>query len=70
MISTSVDMWYDRTTRNWVVQVKDEHGNQIGDAVYVYTQPEALLEKARLERRHGVKKAIDARIASIAERLV
>ena len=38
----SIDMWYSRSERSWVVRIKDEEGNQIGDAVYVYSKPEAL----------------------------
>lgn len=29
-----IDTWYDRSTRSWVVQLKDREGNQIGDAEY------------------------------------
>jgi GNAT superfamily N-acetyltransferase len=36
-----IDMWYDRYTKNWVVQLKDSKGYQIGDAHYVYTKREA-----------------------------
>jgi len=39
-------------------------GNPIGDAVYVYTKQEALLEQARLEKHHRIGKAMNARIAS------
>jgi hypothetical protein len=38
----NVDMWYNRHERSWVIQVKDEEGNQIGNATYVATKPEAL----------------------------
>lgn len=40
-MTLTVEKWYDRTSRNWVVQTKDERGNQIGDADYVYTRREA-----------------------------
>lgn len=33
--------WYDRRTRNWVVQVLDADRNQIGDAEYSATEKEA-----------------------------
>ncbi len=29
-----VDTWWDRYSRNWITQVKDMDGNQIGDADY------------------------------------
>lgn len=33
--------WYDRRTRNWVVQVKDAAGNQIGEAKFNASEREA-----------------------------
>jgi len=38
----SVDMWYNRSVKSWVVQIKDEENCQIGDSVYVYSKPEAI----------------------------
>lgn len=32
--------WYDRHSRNWVAQLMDKEGNQLGEAVYVYSKPE------------------------------
>lgn len=29
-----VETWYDKVTRNWVTQIKDNAGNQVGDAEY------------------------------------
>jgi hypothetical protein len=39
---TYVDRWYDKHSRNWVVQLKDRNGNQIGSADYVGTAACAL----------------------------
>lgn len=36
------DRWYDRSSRNWIVQLLDENGYQIGTAVYVYSKQEAI----------------------------
>lgn len=33
-------IFYDRTTRNWIGQVLDADGNQIGDAEIAYTKRE------------------------------
>jgi len=30
----TVDAWYHRPSRSWVVQLKDAEGNQIGNAEY------------------------------------
>lgn len=46
-----VSKWYDRSTRCWVVQVKDAEGNQIGDADYVHSKQEAL----HIELAHSVR---------------
>ena len=45
---TSVRMWYDRKSRNWVVQRKD-NGDQIGDAFFVHSKKEAIKIKEELE---------------------
>lgn len=37
-----VDYWYDKNTKSWVVQRKDNRGDQIGNADYVYSKKEAL----------------------------
>jgi hypothetical protein len=37
-----VDYWYDSHTKSWVVQRKNNRGDQIGNADYVYTKKEAL----------------------------
>lgn len=37
----SVDRWYDRKSKSWVVQRKDFTGNQIGDAHYCGDKKEA-----------------------------
>jgi len=50
----SIDMWYFRQQRSWVVQLKDEEGNQIGDATYVYSKPEALNQKKRWKEKYGL----------------
>ena len=45
----SVDKWYDRYTRSWVVQLKDQNGFQIGDAYYCGSRVEAETEENRLK---------------------
>ena len=34
-IWVSIDAWWDRHTRSWVIQKKDRNGYQIGNAEYV-----------------------------------
>jgi len=50
----SVDMWYNRPERSWVVQVKDSENCQIGDSVYVGTKPEALNQVKRWTEKYGI----------------
>lgn len=38
----TVETWYDRQTRNWVTQLKDTKGNQVGDAAFSGTKLEAF----------------------------
>lgn len=41
------DVWFDRYTQSWVVQIKDIQGNQIGEATFFATKQEAMAEAAR-----------------------
>jgi len=38
----TLDRFYDRSIRSWTVLCKDEDGNQVGDAVHVYSRGEAI----------------------------
>lgn len=49
--AVKTDRWYDRRTRNWVVQAKDAADNQVGEAVYVYTKREAIAEERIMRDR-------------------
>jgi len=49
-----VDMWYNRSERSWVIQVKDEDNYQIGDSVYVRTKLEALNQVKYWCEKYGV----------------
>lgn len=33
-VVTRITFWWDRLSRNWIVQALDSEGNQIGDAIY------------------------------------
>jgi hypothetical protein len=30
----SIKTWHDKHTKSWITQIKDEQGNQIGEAAY------------------------------------
>lgn len=49
-----VERWYDQRSRNWIVQLLDENGNQIGDAFYCYTKKEACDEEKRLKEKYNL----------------
>ena len=53
-IPFSIDMWYNRSQKSWVIQVKDKECNQIGDAVYVYSKPEALNQVDYWKEKYGI----------------
>jgi len=36
-----IDYWYDKYTKSWIVQRKDENGDQIGNSDYVASKKEA-----------------------------
>jgi len=50
----SIDMWYNRHERSWVVQVKDEDNCQIGDSAYVHSKLEALNQVKYWTEKYGV----------------
>ena len=50
----SVDKWYDRYSRSWIVQLKDESGNQVGDAMYFGNR-----ESAEKEYSHLIKEYVN-----------
>ena len=39
---TTIEYWYDRRSRNWIVQLKDKDDNQIGEAFYSGTRSDCL----------------------------
>lgn len=53
-IPFSVDMWYNRSDKSWVVQIKDEENCQIGDSVYVHSKPEALNQVKYWTEKYGI----------------
>jgi hypothetical protein len=44
---TKIERWYDRHTRCWVVMTTNIAGDQLGDATYVHSKREALLDERR-----------------------
>jgi len=50
----SIDIWYFRSEKSWVIRIKDEEGNQIGDAVYVHSKPEALNQVEYWKEKYGI----------------
>jgi hypothetical protein len=48
-----VDNWYDRRTRQYITQLKDEQGNQIGEALYAGTRYTSLLDIVGLVKTNG-----------------
>jgi len=42
-IVATVEMWFDRYTRSWVVQRRNSEGDQVGSADYTGTKAGAVL---------------------------
>lgn len=45
-----IERWYDRSTRCWVVITTNAAGDQLGDATYVHSKREALLDAGWRQR--------------------
>ena len=37
-----IDRWYDRHSRNWIIQLKDDQSNEMAPAIYVYDKKTAM----------------------------
>lgn len=59
-----VETWYDRRSRNYVTQLKDSEGNQVGEAEYSGTRAGANLSHKEKEREAKM-----ARIETTKERI-
>ena len=54
--AVKIEMWYDRSRRNWVLYPVDEEGNQLAEAMYGFGKAEAMEIKKELELEYGIKK--------------
>ena len=50
----TIDKWYDRKTRSWVIQIKNKEGFQLGEAQYFGTKQEAENEYKRLKAAYNL----------------
>lgn len=50
--ATKIEMWYDRSRREWVLYPVDEEGNQLAGASYGFGKAEALRIKKDLEAEY------------------
>ena len=51
---TTIIRWYDKNTRSWIVQLKDQEGHQIGEAIYIHSKIEAIKEETKLKNKYGI----------------
>ncbi len=51
-----VEKWYDRRSRNWIVQKLDAEGNQVGDAGIVGTRQGAEIYAAAFKKEIALAK--------------
>lgn len=54
MITINIEIWYSIYDESWVVQIKDDDGNQVNDATYVYTKREAISEANVLAKEYDI----------------
>lgn len=52
--AVAIEMWYDRSRRNWVLYPIDEDGNQLAEAVYGFGKAEALSIREDLRKEYGL----------------
>lgn len=50
----SIDTWYDRHTKLWVIQKLNKDGYQVGDADYVYGKQAAMKETEELKKEYNI----------------
>ena len=50
-----IDIWYDHYTKNWVVQVMNKRGYQVGNSTYVYRKIEAKNTGLYLSKQYGIE---------------
>ena len=50
-----VDVWYFNEQKSWVVQLKDEENNQVGEADYIYYKKEALKRVEYYKKEYGIE---------------
>lgn len=50
----SIDTWYDRHTRLWIIQKLNKEGYQIDSATYVYGKKLAMQVAAELKEQYGL----------------
>lgn len=54
-VVVSVEYWWDRLTRQWIIQMKDAEDNQVGAAEYAPNKDRLYPALRRLQDKHGVR---------------
>lgn len=49
-----IEMWYDRSRKEWVLYPVDEEGNQLAAASYAFGKKDANETKKQLEADYGI----------------
>jgi hypothetical protein len=52
-IVATVECWYDRHTRSWVIQRRNSEGDQVGAADYIGTKAGAVVVRRSRETEVG-----------------
>lgn len=54
-----IESWYDRKTKNYITQAKDDEGNQIGEALISGNKEDRKADVEELRRRYETPSKID-----------
>ena len=50
-----IDVWYDRHTKDYCIQLKNKDGYQVGDSIRVGTKEDKDWEVNRLKNEYGIE---------------
>lgn len=59
MVPHKVEKWHESRQNGWCVQVMDKHGNQVGDAEYIYHKRDAEVRRRELAKHHGINEEVN-----------
>lgn len=62
-MSKRIESWYDKKSKSWVTQVKDENDFQVGDAHYNGTKAGRDFSEKQLRKEHEINEDAPINVA-------